>query len=899
MEKSKEILKVKNLKKYFVNRGFVNKAVDDLTFNLKAGEILGIIGESGSGKTTVGRTLIRLYEDYNGFITLNDKIISGKKLTKAREKFLRRNIQMIFQDPHASLNGQKTVYSILEEPLIVNGMIKDRINDLLQDWKIIKTNFRYSFEKESKKLKLSNLKAINETAILFFKKYYKMISELEIESGADIKQNVELLLSYLEKKQEMESFIVDKIYTNFDNMLKLYFKYQQDYRNNQVDIDEIELKKAIDNYETVKALRKITEKGYLLETKLGNKIEEENAKINEINELILNNKNAFNNYINEFESELKLKEISKGLSHSLDEFALLEKNILLIKKSHGLIKTISKELRYLTIDQITELVDNIKLYNAEFTEKELNFSFVLKHKKEVSNIIQEKYDFNYSKYLKLSQKQHKEANKEKTKIKHNVAKFKRELEIEKQISGMSKERAALLESFLVKINKLIDKKDDLLSSNEDPNRWMVIEKLKLEIKETKIQLKNALSSFDEEEKSSLKLKKENYKAKIAELKSQLNDSNHKSIYQQMKKAKAEYFNSLNLNVKSSFDLEEAASKLSKAKAENKEEIRKYIQQNIEINSKLDDEIKKENDLYSSLKAEQTEVNKLFEAKYKEALDKYKEYAKSIGKSEKDIKFEINKFTTMLKEKQETLESFNVEVKYLNKDIKKLNILMGINETPLSKLFKNSDLYRNIQHYLIYFIAKSKISNLLTKNKIYKALEDVGLLKQFAYRYPHEFSGGQRQRIVIARALISDPSIIVADEPIASLDISIQAQIINLLKDLCEQKNIGLIFIAHDLSMVEYIADRILIMHLGKVVESGKTNKIYENPIHPYTKNLFKAIPKISNADKKFENISFALDYLSEQNFYNIPSDHEYEEEHYVYGTDAQFAKWTSDTKDNE
>ncbi|MDJ1648370.1 ATP-binding cassette domain-containing protein [Mycoplasma phocimorsus] len=893
MEKSKEILKVKNLKKYFVNRGFVNKAVDDLTFNLKAGEILGIIGESGSGKTTVGRTLIRLYEDYNGFITLNDKIISGKKLTKAREKFLRRSIQMIFQDPHASLNGQKTVYSILEEPLIVNGMIKDRINDLLQDWKIIKTNFRYSFEKEYKKLKLSNLKAINETAILFFKKYHKMINELEIESGADIKQNVEILLSYLEKKQEMESFIVDKIYTNFDNMLKIYFKYQQDYRNNNVDVDEIELKKAINNYENVKALRKITEKGHLLETKLGNKIKEKNDKISEINELILNNKNAFNNYINEFESELRLKEISKGLTHNLDEFALLEKNILLIKKSHTLIKAISKELRYLTIDQITELVDNIKLYNAEFTEKELNFSFVLKHKKEVSSIIQEKYDFNYSKYLRLSQKQHKEANKEKTKIKHNVAKFKRELDIEKKISGMSKEKALLLETFLVKINKLIDKKDDLLSSNEDPNRWMIIEKLKLEIKETKIQLKAALAKFNEKEKSAYKLKKEVYKTKITELKSQLNDSNHKLIYQQIKKEKTEYFNSLNLNVKSSFDLKEAANKLAKAKAENKEEIKKYIQQNIEINSKLDDEIKKENDLYLSLKAEQSEVNKLFEIKYKEALDKFREYSITIGKSKKDIKFEINKFMTMLKEKQETLESFNVEVKYLNKDIKKLNILMGINETLLSKLFKNSDLYRNIQHYLIYFIAKSKISNLLTKNKIYKALEDVGLLKQFAYRYPHEFSGGQRQRIVIARALISDPSIIVADEPIASLDISIQAQIINLLKDLCEQKNIGLIFIAHDLSMVEYIADRILIMHLGKVVESGKTNKIYENPIHPYTKNLFKAIPKISNADKKFENISFVLDYLSEQNFYNIPSVHKYDEEHFVYGTDAQFIKWTN------
>ncbi|WAM03347.1 ABC transporter ATP-binding protein [Mycoplasmopsis cynos] len=129
----------------------------------------------------------------------------------------------------------------------------------------------------------------------------------------------------------------------------------------------------------------------------------------------------------------------------------------------------------------------------------------------------------------------------------------------------------------------------------------------------------------------------------------------------------------------------------------------------------------------------------------------------------------------------------------------------------------------------------RIKKLFVKSTIYKSLEDVGLLKQFAYRYPHEFSGGQRQRIVIARALITQPKVIVADEPIASLDISIQAQVVNLLKDLCEQKNIGMIFIAHDLSMIEYIADRVQIMHLGKVVES-----LWYNP------NLQKSFAPIYN-----------------------------------------------------
>ncbi|MGV2393180.1 UNVERIFIED_CONTAM: ABC transporter ATP-binding protein [Campylobacter lari] len=120
-----------------------------------------------------------------------------------------------------------------------------------------------------------------------------------------------------------------------------------------------------------------------------------------------------------------------------------------------------------------------------------------------------------------------------------------------------------------------------------------------------------------------------------------------------------------------------------------------------------------------------------------------------------------------------------------------------------------------------------------------------------------------------------------------MDISIQAQVVNLLKDLCQRKNIGMIFIAHDLSMIEYIADRVEIMHLGKIVESGTTQAVYNKPVHPYTINLFKAIPKISNANEKFENISFELNYLKGQQYPNVPYDYKIEEDHYIYGTDAQ------------
>ncbi len=151
-----------------------------------------------------------------------------------------------------------------------------------------------------------------------------------------------------------------------------------------------------------------------------------------------------------------------------------------------------------------------------------------------------------------------------------------------------------------------------------------------------------------------------------------------------------------------------------------------------------------------------------------------------------------------------------------------------------------------------------------KDYIFEVMEKCGLQPQYFERYPHEFSGGQRQRICIARALALKPKLVICDEPVSALDVSIQAQIINLLKSLQERDKIAYIFISHDLSVVEHISDEVGVMYLGSMVEYGKTADIFENPLHPYTEALFSAVP-VPDPDYKMKRIILEGDIPSPVN----------------------------------
>ena len=218
------------------------------------------------------------------------------------------------------------------------------------------------------------------------------------------------------------------------------------------------------------------------------------------------------------------------------------------------------------------------------------------------------------------------------------------------------------------------------------------------------------------------------------------------------------------------------------------------------------------------------------------------------------------------------------------DTKVIRSMQMIFQDPMASLNERAKVDYIVSEGLInYHLYKDEHDR---QDKVQKALQEVGLLPEFSSRFPHEFSGGQRQRIGIARSLIMEPQFIVADEPISALDVSIRAQVLNLLNDLKKSRGLTYLFIAHDLSVVRFISDRIAVIHKGRIVELAEAEELFAHPLHPYTKALLSAVP---NPNPYVERSKKLLVY--------DPTQHHYEKEkpiwneilpgHFVYGNERE------------
>ncbi len=798
----KKILSVNNLEKYFVKSGKLIKVLEDINFDVYEKDFFGIIGESGSGKSTTGKCIIGLYEPTSGLINFDNKIINHKNLNKKDKKWLCKNMSMIFQDPMSSLNPRKNVLSLVAEPLFINKVITKDVKETIHICQKINAYFKNTFRWQDYHLNSKYLIPFYQSATKVFQEGAKNIMSFDLNEK-NIKTLILNFSSFLLDVESSYKILIPQIY-KINSLTKDLVRFNL----NKLESKKIHIEES--NYYELE--KELNEKNRLLKAPQDYwDLKQEKEKLaKELQEIIinLNNKSHSNgiNYlqatINSLKTELNIYRQNKNITTSLSEYHLLKVKILMIKETLNILKNFD--------------VNNcISIEDLEYFLAYIDFKIKARYNNIILDLI---------KLLKIGE---------------TIDELSLEKDDKKNIYKIISEYRILYEKIVENIK--------VLSTKNIANEFYEIDILKSKL----IKKSNLVQA-------------ENIKRK------EMIQNNIEKINQRLHKIKTEYVNSSEFLTNKQI-LDQAKIKLEKEFLIKEDFVKK---ENANFKNKIIPLIDKQNE----------EIN--------QCIRSFKESKKNYFNKINIIKKNIIKF---IKEGSDDDKKYwiNFIKKEISSKIKNIKAIDFELETYLDEIYVYKKI-RTTNKYKIK-IYNHALKQIITREYVYQALNDVGLKNEHAYRYPHEFSGGQRQRIVIARALIMKPKLIIADEPISALDVSIQAQVINIMKNLSKTLGITFLFIAHDLSMVRYVSNRLIIMHKGRIVEKGETKIIFKNPIHPYTKSLIKSSPELRKIHVNLANLNDNLEYDKEYDksedkpkFYSVDENNE----HFVFATKEQILKWT-------